>query len=243
VHPDRQYLLPPRNRSCCYSRLYLGYGYLHSCLDQYLRQGRHLEIVVGNSITRDRGQPQDIQDNEQPGWATLPASFNVTYDCGTGYTGSVNVSSGSFQTVSGIPTGSICSLLEIAPAAIPGYTWGTVTYTPASINISAKDGTFEIVVGNSITRDRGNLKISKTTSNPDGATLPASFNVTYDCGTGYTGSVNVSSGSFQTVSGIRPAVSAPSSKSLLLLFPAIPGVRLPTLLPRSISPPRTAPSR
>ena len=35
-----------------------------------------------------------------------------------------------------------------------GYTWGPITYTPATIVISTKGGTFEIVVGNSITRDR-----------------------------------------------------------------------------------------
>ena len=49
---------------------------------------------------------------------------------------------------------------------------------------------YEIVVGNSITRDRGSFKITKTTSNPDGATLPT-FTGTYDCGTGYTGTPSI----------------------------------------------------
>ena len=106
------------------------------------------------------------------------------------------------QTISGIPTGNTCSVVETAPAAITGYTWGTATYTPSSIVISTKGGTFEIVVGNSITRDLGNFKITKTTSNPDGATLPAAFTGTYDCGTGYTGSFSVADGDSQTVSGI-----------------------------------------
>ena len=60
--------------------------------------------------------------------------------------------------------------------------------------ISTKGGTFSITVGNSITRDRGNFKITKSTSNPDGATLPAVFTGTYDCGTGYTGSFSVADG-------------------------------------------------
>jgi hypothetical protein len=53
-------------------------------------------------------------------------------------------------------------VVETAPAVIPGYTWGTITYTPATIEITTKGGTFGIVVGNSITRDRGSLKITKS---------------------------------------------------------------------------------
>jgi hypothetical protein len=112
------------------------------------------------------------------------------------------VANGGSQTVTGIPTGSVCSVVETVPAAIPGYTWGTITYNPATITVSTKGGTFEIVVNNSITRDRGSLQILKTLSNPDGAPVPASFSVNYNCGTGYIGNVSVAPGSPATVSGI-----------------------------------------
>jgi hypothetical protein len=138
------------------------------------------EIVVGNSITRDRGNFKITKSTSNPDGATLPAAFTGTYDCGVGYTGVFSVANGASQTITGIPTGNTCSVVETAPAVIPGYTWGTITYTPETIVISDKNGTFEIVVGNSITHDRGNFKITKSTSNPDGATLPAAFTGT-DC--------------------------------------------------------------
>ncbi len=160
------------------------------------------EIVVGNSITRDLGNFKITKSTTNADGATLPAAFAGTYDCGTGYTGNWSVASGASQTISGIPTGNTCSVVETAPAAITGYTWGAATYTPATIVISAKAGTYEIVVGNSITRDLGNFKITKSTTNADGATLPAAFAGTYDCGTGYTGNWSVASGASQTISGI-----------------------------------------
>ncbi len=96
-----------------------------------------------------------------PDGATLPAAFTGSYNCGTGYTGTWSVAAGASQTVSGIPTGNVCSVVETPPAPITGYTWGTITYTPATITILAKAGTYEIVVGNSITRDRGSLTVTK----------------------------------------------------------------------------------
>jgi hypothetical protein len=165
-------------------------------------KGGTFTITVGNSITRDRGNLQILKAVDNPDGATLPASFSVNYDCGVGYTGQVSVAPGSPATVNDIPTGNSCSVIEVTPDPISGYTWGTITYTPASVTIDTKGGTFSITVGNSITRDRGSLKITKTTTNPDGATLPASFTVNYDCGTGYTGQVSVASGGYQTVTGI-----------------------------------------
>src|SRR5687768_1034240 len=105
------------------------------------------------------------------------------------------------------PTGNTCSVVEATPAPIPGYTWGTPTYDPASIVIADTTSTFTITVQNSIRRDRGSFTIAKTTSNPDGATLPAAFTGTYDCGTGpggtgYTGNFSVPNGGSQTIGNI-----------------------------------------
>jgi hypothetical protein len=159
-------------------------------------------ITVGNSITRDRGSLQIIKIINNPDGASVPTSFTVNYNCGTGYTGLVIVAPGSPAIIYGILTGSTCTITEIAPDPIPGYTWGTVAYIPASLVINARDQTFSINVDNSITRDRGSLQIIKTLGNRDGATVPASFNITYDCGTGYTGSVSIAPGDPATVSGI-----------------------------------------
>jgi hypothetical protein len=170
-------------------------------------KGGTFEIVVGNSITRDRGTFTIEKTLSNPDNASVPSTFSVAYNCGldtdgSALTGNRSIAPGSPATVTGIPTGNTCSVTETAPDAILGYTWGTITYTPASIKINDTTSTFKITVGNSITRDRGSLQIKKTLSNPDSASVPSSFTVNYDCGTGYTGSKSIAPGSPATVSGI-----------------------------------------
>ena len=193
-------------------------------------KGGTFGITVGNSITRDPGSLQILKTLSNPGGATVPASFKVNYDCGAGYTGSVDVAPGFPATVNGIPTGNTCTVTEVAPAAIPNYTWGSISYTPASVVISTKGDTFGITVVNSITRDPGSLQILKTLSNPNGATVPASFKVNYDCGAGYTGSVDVAPGSPATVNNI------PTGNTCTVNEPALTPISGFTWAPPVISP-------
>ena len=165
-------------------------------------KGQTVNVQTTNTLTRDTGSFKITKQTSNPDGATLPAAFTGTYNCGTGFTGNFSVANGGSQTINGIPTGNTCSVVETVPAPITGYTWGTPTYTPASIVIATKAQTFEIVIGNSITRDKGSFKITKQTSNPDGATLPAAFTGTYNCGTGFTGNFSVANGGSQTINGI-----------------------------------------
>ena len=147
--------------------------------------------------------------------APVPADFTVNYDCGvdtdgeTALTGEKSIAPGSPATVSGIPTGNTCSVTEVAPDPIPGYTWQQpITYTPASIEIEDETGEFLITVGNTITKDRGTFTIAKSLTNDDNAPVPADFTVNYDCGvdtdgeTALTGEKSIAPGSPATVSGI-----------------------------------------
>jgi hypothetical protein len=176
-------------------------------------EGTTVEVTVANSITRDVGGLQIVKTLSNPDGATVPASFAVNYDCGVGYTGQVNVSPGSPQTVSGIPTGRTCTVTEVAPAAIPGYTWGTITYTPSSVDISTSGGTFTITVGNSITRDQGYLKISKT-FNPLTSGFNGTFAVVYNCGAGNV-TVNLAAGGSTTVGPFATGTSCTVSEPTL----------------------------
>jgi hypothetical protein len=142
-----------------------------------VRSGNGLIRVIYAASTfppPDTGSLKITKSTSNPDGATLPSAFTGTYDCGTGYTGTWSVANGASQTITGIPTGSTCSVVETAPAAISGYTWATPTYTPATIVVSTKDGTFEIVVANSITRDRGSLTIVKKVVNDNGGTATVS---------------------------------------------------------------------
>ena len=97
----------------------------------------------------------------------MPGSYTVNYDCGvdtdgsTELKGSKSVTTSTPATVSGIPTGNTCSVTEVKPADIPGFTWGTITYTPSSIEIKDETSEFKITVGNTITKDRGALIVDK----------------------------------------------------------------------------------
>ena len=164
--------------------------------------------------SRNPGSLKISKSLSNPGNATVPASFTINYDCGTGYTGSVAVAAGGSQTVSGIPSGRQCTVSEPALTPIPGFTWGTpvVSGSPATIGTGT---TVEVTVANSITRDTGTLTIAKTLSNPDNAGVPASFTINYDCGTGYTGSVAVAPGGSQTVSGIPTGNTCTVSEAAL----------------------------
>ena len=136
--------------------------------------------------------------------ASVPASFLVDYDCGTGYMGRVPVTPTTSATVYGIPTGNVCSITEVAPDPIPGFTWGPVTYTPSTpVTIAAKGATYVLTVNNSITRDRGSLQILKALTNAEGADVPATFAVDYTCGTDDSVRVDVAPGETGvTVNGI-----------------------------------------
>jgi uncharacterized repeat protein (TIGR01451 family) len=170
-------------------------------------------VTVGNSITRDRGTFTIAKTTNNPDGAAVPASFSMNYDCGVDtngspLTGQRSVASNGSATVIGIPTGNTCAVTEVTPAPIAGFTWAAPTYSSVSIVIGSTGGTFTVTVQNSITRDRGTFTIAKTTNNPDGATLPASFTMNYDCGfdangtTHLMGQKSVASGGSATVTGI-----------------------------------------
>jgi hypothetical protein len=175
---------------------------------------------VTNSISRDRGSFKVSKSTTNPDGATLPAAFTGSYNCGTGYTGTWSVANGGSQTFSGIPTGSVCSVIEDTLAPISGYTWGTPSYSPATITISTKAGTFEIAVTNSISRDRGSFSFTKVLLNLEGAAVQATFPLSWDCGvdtTGaaLTGKVDLAAGDTQTVSGIPTGNSCSVTEGML----------------------------
>lgn len=109
-------------------------------------------VSVANSISRDSGTLTIAKTLSNPDGATVPASFTINYNCGTGFTGSRSVAPGGSATVPGIPTGSTCTVSEAALTPIIGYTWGTPSVSPASIVIGSTTGTFSLTVANSISR-------------------------------------------------------------------------------------------
>ncbi len=121
---------------------------------------------------------------DDDGDATLPNSQTFSVPPGTWTASELNIPSG-------------WGLTNLA-CSVSGTNGSTYQVSGANAVITLKSG---VSSGDTVTctytntRNTGSLRILKTVSNPDGATLPASFTVNYDCGTGYTGQVSVAPGS------------------------------------------------
>ena len=72
--------------------------------------------------------------------------------------------------------------------AIPATSRLSIYLKNGSVTIG-QGTTVQVTTNNTLTRDTGSFKITKSTSNPDGATLPAAFTGTYDCGGTYAGAL------------------------------------------------------
>ncbi len=123
------------------------------------------------------------------GPAGYTGPFTINYDCndGTAHDGSKSVSAGSTSSaITGIPTGTQCTISETPPTAPTGYTFGTPSFSPsATVTITNKDQTVNVQTTNTLTRDTGSLKLSKVlTGGPAGYTGP--FTINYDCVTART---------------------------------------------------------
>ena len=171
-------------------------------------QAAAVSVTVTNTITRDQGYLK-ISKVFDPKTSGFTGTFAITYNCGAGDQ-VVNIAAGANKIVGPFDTGTSCTVKEAAPAAITGWTWAApvIAGSPATIVKGDQAAAVAVTVTNSITRDLGALNILKTLSNPDGAPVPASFAVNYDCGTaadGSTalkGSVNAQPGIIIPVTGI-----------------------------------------
>lgn len=99
--------------------------------------------------------------------------FTIHYDCGVGFNGDRTVSAGGSQNVSGIPTGTSCTVSEPSlPTAPTGYTFGVPTFSPsATTTIPSGNGSaVTVTTNNSLTRDTGTIELKKLWSGAAGQT-------------------------------------------------------------------------
>ncbi len=83
-------------------------------------------------------------------------TFAINYDCddGTAHDGTVNLAAGGSETISGIPTGTVCAISEPAlPTAPTGWTFGTPTFNPLTGSVTISDTIVEVIVTNAISQD------------------------------------------------------------------------------------------
>ncbi len=164
--------------------------------------------TVTNTLIHDQGYFKISKVFSNPAYT---GNFHITYLCtdALATSGSVDIAGGATSNAIGPidtyngATAVTCGFDETPPANPTGYTFGTPTFNPTSKSVTITKGlaanAVVATVTNTLTRDLGNFKITKSVSNPNGANLPEAFTGTYNCGVGYTGNFSVAPTSFTTL--------------------------------------------
>ena len=116
--------------------------------------GATVEVTTVNTLTRDLGS-LTLSKVLSGGPAGYTGPFTINYDCndGTAHDGSKSVAAGATSSpITGIPTGTQCTVSETPPSAPAGYSFGAPTFSPsATVTISAKDQTVNVQTTNTLT--------------------------------------------------------------------------------------------
>ena len=136
-------------------------------------QAAAVGVTVTNSITRDTGS-LTLKKVLVGGPDGYKGPFTISYDCNDGDThdGSVELDAGETSSpISGIPTGTQCTISETPPAAPDGYTFVDPSFSPAAtVTIDANNQTVSVVTTNTLTRDTGKITVVKEfVGAPEGA--------------------------------------------------------------------------
>ncbi len=182
---------------------------------QTIVAGATVAITATNSFTRQTGSFAIAKALTDPdGVVAAGRLFTGTYTCdpqtGADITGTWSIEAGDTQTVTGIPAGSTCLIVEdtlgVAPSADPSYVWGAPSYSPTSVT-TGNGTTVTITATNTVLQDQGSLAITKTLSDPSDVVANSRvFTGTYSCdpptGADITGTWSIIVGATQTVTGL-----------------------------------------
>ncbi len=116
--------------------------------------GATVEVTTVNTLTRDLGS-LTLSKVLSGGPAGYAGPFTINYDCndGAAHDGSKSVAAGATSSpITGIPTGTQCTISETPPSAPAGYAFGTPSFSPsATVTISAKNQTVNVQTTNTLT--------------------------------------------------------------------------------------------
>ena len=182
-------------------------------------KGATVEVTTVNTLTRDVGS-LTLSKVLSGGPAEYAGPFTINYDCNDGlaHDGSKSVAAGATSSaITGIPTGTQCTISETLPAAPAGYSFGSPSFSPAAtVTISAKDQTVNVQTTNTLTGDVGSLTLSKVLSGGP-AEYAGPFTINYDCNDGlaHDGSKSVAAGATSSaITGIPTGTQCTISETL-----------------------------
>ena len=181
-------------------------------------QATAVEVTVNNSLSSTAGDNVlKLAKSLTGGPDGYDGPFQINYDCtGEAFDGHVDVTAGSFETVSGFPSGTVCTIAETLPTPPQGYSFGTPTFTESSG--TANDGVVTIVgsatvtvtTNNTLSRDTGSLKVKKN-FDANGSGFAGNFSINVDCTVNsFDQTLMLAGGGEETITGSRPGPCAPS---------------------------------
>jgi hypothetical protein len=119
-----------------------------------LKKGQRVTCTIIN--TRDLGS-LTITKEFNPQASGFTGTFDINYTCVDGADkvkeGTVKLAAGASETITGLPTGTVCTVTEpTLPANPTGWTFNPPTFTPANgqATVTAKDQTVSVTVTNSV---------------------------------------------------------------------------------------------
>ncbi|RKR75214.1 choice-of-anchor A domain-containing protein [Frondihabitans australicus] len=174
------------------------------------------EVTVTNTVTRSTGGFDIVKALDDPTGRVDPGrTYSGGWSCAVG---DATVASGTWSltaggaphTVSGVPTGAVCSVTEDEPTApVPGdpsAVWEPPVISPDTITVG--DGTTPTVtVTNRVEEVTGSFAVTKSVSRPSDGVVPGTrFTFDWRCtapgGATLSGSVEVAAGGVETVAGV-----------------------------------------
>src|SRR5262249_20663967 len=145
-------------------------------------QAAAVAVSVTNTITRDQGYLK-ISKTFDPKTSGFASTFAIKYNCG-GSSEKVSVGDGGSTTVGPFDTRTSWTVTEPTMLRGPtGWAFGTpsISGSPATITKGDQAAAVAVSVTNTITRDQGYLKISKS-FDPKTSGFASTFAIKYNCG-------------------------------------------------------------
>ncbi len=177
-------------------------------------------VTVTNTYMRNFGSIDVSKTVAGAGYIGTGEPFTVTYDCGTGFSGTVALASDGTKSITGLPVGSICTFGETTPddrLLAPAYDWATPTWKGLGTGnqVTVTSTPKSVGVTNPTVAVFGQVSVTKAlTGATAGVVATATFALAVDCGAVYSGTFTVAVGVTRTTPNLPVGTSCTISETL-----------------------------
>jgi uncharacterized repeat protein (TIGR01451 family) len=160
--------------------------------------GKSAHLVMTNTYVRDTASFTVTKKVDGAGFTggADDMVFTVAYNCGTGFTGTLNLAKDGTATVTGIPSQRSCTVMETKPSGNlqAAYKWLEGTWSSNVVNGAFtvdKATPTAVVVTNHTEKTFGQISVAKALGGVGGVVQDKQFTFSVTCTDGYSGSITV----------------------------------------------------